>query len=59
MVGGGVSERWPVGGIAGHVSPWFPFPSLCGAGSLADGLVTSKMKMKAVKFACANFSSPR
>lgn len=35
------------------------FPSLCGAVWLADGLVTSKMGMNAVKFACVNFSSPR
>ena len=31
----------------------------CGAGWLADGLVTGKMKMNAEKFACVNFSSPR
>lgn len=40
-------------------SPLLFFFFLCWAGWLADGLVTSKMKMNAVKFACVNFLSLR
>ncbi len=52
----GVRREKEPGVIASNSSFFF---FRCGAGWLADGLVTSKMKMNAVKFACANFSSPR
>lgn len=59
MEGGEEGERacWSDCSVA-HFS-FYLFFSLCGAGWLADGLVTSKMKMNAVKFACVNISSPR
>lgn len=50
-------EKGTVGVIAVQSTSLFFF--LCWAGWLADGLVTSKMKMNAVKFACVNFSSLR
>lgn len=47
------------GGLSYSLLVFF-FSSLCRAGWLADGLVSSKMKMNAVKkFACVNSSSPR
>lgn len=52
---GGV--RWPVGVIAMQYAPR-PQPPLRGAGSLADGLITSKMKMNGSKNLPALISRP-